>query len=40
MVPLMKWQAIESACAAVLLLFLVLTGFASDRRRVLAREVG
>jgi MFS family permease len=40
MVPLMKWQAIASGCAAALLLFVVVTRFASDRRRMLASEAG
>lgn len=37
---LMKWQAIASAAAAVLLLFVVLIRFASDRRVALASEAG
>jgi MFS transporter, Spinster family, sphingosine-1-phosphate transporter len=40
MAPLMKWQAIASGAAAVLLLFVVLTRFASDRRAALASEAG
>jgi hypothetical protein len=38
MAPLMKWQAIASGAGAVLLLFVVVARFASDRRRVLATE--
>lgn len=38
MALLMKWQAIASGAAAVLLLFIVLTRFASDRRTALASE--
>jgi hypothetical protein len=38
MVPLMKWQAIASMGAAVLLLFVVLTRFHSDRRTALAGQ--
>jgi MFS transporter, Spinster family, sphingosine-1-phosphate transporter len=40
MAPLMKWQAIASGAGAVLLLFVVLTRFASDRRAVLASDAG
>lgn len=36
MAPLMKWQAIASGGAAILLLFVVVTRFASDRRTALA----
>ncbi len=39
MAPLMKWQAIASAAGAVLLLFVVLMRFASDRRAALASAV-
>ena len=39
MTVLMKWQAIVSCAGAVLLLFVVVTRFASDRRRALAVEV-
>jgi MFS family permease len=38
MATLMKWQAIASGAGAVLLLFVVVAQFASDRRRALARE--
>jgi hypothetical protein len=38
MAPLMKWQAIASGGAAILLLFVVVTRFASDRRTALASE--
>jgi CHASE2 domain-containing sensor protein len=40
MALLMKWQAIASAGAAFLLLFVVITRFASDRRRALANDAG
>jgi len=40
MVTLMKWQAMASGGAALLLLFVVVTRFASDRRSVLASEAG
>jgi len=39
MTVLMKWQAVASCAGAVLLLCVVLTRFASDRRRALAGEV-
>jgi MFS family permease len=38
MATLMKWQAIASGAGAVLLLFVVLTRFAVDRRAALASE--
>jgi len=38
MSALMKWQAIASFAGALLLLFVVVTRFASDRRRALASE--
>lgn len=38
MASMMKWQAIASAACAMLLLFVVMTQFASDRRKALAAE--
>ncbi len=38
MVTLMKWQAIASAGAALLLLFVVMKRFAADHRAALASE--
>ena len=38
MAPLMKWQSIASAASALLLLFVVATRFAADRRKALAGE--
>jgi MFS family permease len=40
MVPLMKWQAIASGGAAILLLFVVMMRFASDHRAAIAGEAG
>lgn len=40
MAPLMKWQAIASASAAVLLLFVVVARFVSDRSHALQGESG
>lgn len=39
MATLMKWQAIASGACAVLLLFVVVTQFAADRRKALASEI-